>query len=376
MVLLPELFRDAALGCRDDSPVNYELLSAAADDLAAGGVTAQVMAGCESDRGTTVPALRFAGAVHRLVLEGKVPTVAKHYRTAGGSPRPGQIWDDVEPALRKYLPELRQRVRMSQTRANEPGRNAPLYGGLLVASQWAARAAGREGAFIVRLLEAGAGAGLNLRPERIAYPLPDGTVLGDPDSSVRIDPRWTGLPPADLTEPVRIAQRAGCDEEPIDPGTREGELRLCSSIWPDQVERGRQLSQTIALAAADGVRVDQAAGGDWLAAKLSQPRKGMLTVVWHVVSWQNIRHGERARGMAVIAEAARRSDHEAPLALLVYDPRRVPGHHEPHRYDLLLRLWPADIALRLGYGHGHGVPFTWDPGAQDKVRTLLTEPGG
>src|SRR3981081_1927396 len=86
VIVLPALFRDAARGCEQNSPVNHRLLLDAADDLEAGGVTADVMAGCQRDRGSAVPGLRFAGALHRLVLEGKGPMLAQHHGPAGGAP--------------------------------------------------------------------------------------------------------------------------------------------------------------------------------------------------------------------------------------------------------------------------------------------------
>jgi hypothetical protein len=64
-------------------------------------------------------------------------------------------------------------------------------------------------------------------------------------------------------------------------------------------------------------------------------------------------------GRAILADAAARATPMAPLALLVYEPRRT---HMADRYEfqLLLKLWPAGISLRLGTGVGHGIPFTWD----------------
>ena len=65
-----ELFRTQARACGElGSPMYAELLERAADDLAAGGVTAEVLAGHEDDPGPSALALRLAGSVHRLVLE-------------------------------------------------------------------------------------------------------------------------------------------------------------------------------------------------------------------------------------------------------------------------------------------------------------------
>ncbi|MCP2259582.1 hypothetical protein LX15_003287 [Streptoalloteichus tenebrarius] len=358
---LPALFRSQARTCLPGSPLTHALLSAAADDLDAGGVTAEVMAGAERDRGGTVPGLRFAGAVHRLVLEGRAPELARHYPNVGGRPRLDELWGDVEPVLREHVDELRRRVRATVVQTNEPGRMAPMLGGLLVAAERAAREVGRDEPFPVRLLEIGASGGLNLRPDRVAVPLANGDVLGDPDSPLRLDPCWTGLPPADLSRPARVVERAGCDTHPVDVTTEDGRLHLSSFVWPDQLDRWARLREAIRLAVAEPVAVEPMTGPDWLGRRLAQRRPGVLTVVWHSVVWQYVRPGDRARGRSALAEAAAHATPDAPLALLVYEPRRVPASEGgPYRFDLLLRLWPAGLSLHLGSGGGHGIPFTWN----------------
>ncbi|HEY8372447.1 MAG TPA: DUF2332 domain-containing protein [Pseudonocardiaceae bacterium] len=355
---LPELFREQARGCAKlRSPLTAALLFAAADDLEAGGVTAAVMAGAERDRDGTVPGLRFAGALHRLVLEGRAPELARHYPTVGGEPDLDRLWADTVPVLENNVAELRERIRSTVVQTNEPGRSAPLYGGLLVASQRAAAAAGRAEPFPVCLLELGASGGLNLRPHRVALRVPGVGVLGDPDSPLQFDPEWTGLPQADLTRPLQLVERAACDVNPVDVTSREGRLHLSSFVWADQLDRWNRLQAALRLAATDPVPVERAGGPDWLAEALRRERRGVLTVVWHSVVWQYVSPADRARGREVVAAAAARATHDAPLALLVYESRRAESGG--YRFDLLLRLWPAGLSLRLGSGGGHGTPFTW-----------------
>lgn len=356
--VLAELFLDAARACDGRSPLTRTLLTAAAEDLVRGGVTARVMAGAECDRQGTVPGLRFAGALHRLVLEGRAPTLAKHYPTAGGEPDLDTLWDDALPVLHEHTDELRARIAATVVQTNEPGRSAPLFGGLQVATHLAAEAAGRRACFPVRLLEVGASGGLNLRPHRVAY-LVDGEVLGDPGSPFALDPRWTGRPPVDLRHPLRLVRRAGCDPNPVDVITEDGRLHLQSFVWADQVERFERLRAAIDLAQLDPVPVRRAAGPEWLAEQLARPERDVLTVVWHSVVWQYTSPADRAMGRAVLADAAARARPMAPLALLVYEPRRTHGP-DPYQFQLLLKLWPAGVSLRLGWGAGHGIPFTWD----------------
>ncbi len=354
--VLAELFSAAAHGCRERSPLTQRLLTDAAADLRQGGVTARIMAGAERDREGTVPGLRFAGAVHRLVLEGRAPGLAKHYPSVGGQPHLPTLWEDALPALNDHADRLRQRIGSTVVQTNEPGRNAPLYGGLLVAAQEAAKAAGRHVPFCVRLLEVGASGGLNLRPHHVGYRLDDGTVLGDEDSMLMLDPEWTGRPPADLTHRLRVVGRAGCDLSPVDLSTEDGRLHLSSFVWADQLGRWNRLRDAMDLAAMDPVKVDREAGPVWLQKQLARAERDVLTVVWHSVVWQYVSPADRAMGRAVLADAAAKATSTTPLALLVFEPRR----EIDYRFALMLKLWPAGISLSLGIGEGHGIPFTWD----------------
>ena len=354
--VLAELFAAAAHGCRDRSPLTQRLLTDAAADLRRGGVTTRIMAGSERDREGTVPGLRFAGAVHRLVLEGRAPGLAKHYPSVGGQPNLPTLWEDALPALTEHADVLRHRVLATVVQTNEPGRSAPLYGGLMVAAQEAAKAAGRQVPFCVRLLEVGASGGLNLRPHHVGYRLED-TVLGDPDSLLVLDPEWTGRPPADLGHRLRVVGRAGCDLTPVDVSTEDGRLHLSSFVWADQLGRWNRLRDALDLAATDPVKVDRSAGPEWLANQLARAERDVLTVVWHSVVWQYVSPADRAMGRAVLADAAAKATPTSPLALLVFEPRRT---DDDYRFELLLKLWPAGISLNLGHGAGHGTPFTWD----------------
>ncbi len=353
--VLAELFAAAANGCRDRSPLTQRLLDDAAEDLSRGGVTTRIMAGSERDREGAVPGLRFAGAVHRLVLEGRAPGLAKHYPSVGGQPHLPTLWEDALPALHQHADLLRQRVQATVVQTNEPGRSAPLYGGLLVAAQEAAEAAGRHVPFCVRLLEVGASGGLNLRPHHVGYRLED-TVLGDPDSLLVLDPQWTGRPPADLSHRLRVVGRAGCDLNPVDVSTEDGRLHLSSFVWADQLDRWNRLRDALDLAATDPVKVERSPGPEWLAKQLARAERDVLTVVWHSVVWQYVSPADRAMGRAVLADAAAKATPTTPLALLVFEPRR----EIDFKFALMLKLWPAGISLCLGVGEGHGTPFTWD----------------
>ena len=87
-----------------------------------------VLAGHQDDPGPSALALRLMGAVHRLVLSGRAPELAKHYPSVGGRPHLPTLWEDALPALTEHADLLRHRVQATVVQTNEPGRSAPLYG--------------------------------------------------------------------------------------------------------------------------------------------------------------------------------------------------------------------------------------------------------
>lgn len=345
---LVERFVDQAEHCLPGSPLYHLLLTRAAEDLAAGGVVARVLAGHQHDPDGSVPALRLMGAVHRLVLDGRAAELSEYYPSAGGTRPSAQAW----PAFQRLLEDRTGTVRALLDRSvqtNEVGRSAALYGALMVVSARAGRP--------IRLLEVGASGGLNLRVEHFGYGVGD-EVLGNPASEVRLAPAWEGRPPAPADTRPRIVERRGCDRAPVDPLTAEGRLTLTSYVWADWRERLDRLRAAIAVAGRVPARVDRAHADRWLAAALRAPTPGLATVVWHSVVWQYVEPAERARARAVVLEAAQRATDEAPLAHIALEPRRQPD--ASWRFEVWLTMWPArPQGLLLGVAPGHGVPTRW-----------------
>lgn len=350
------------------SPLNSELMRCAAEDLVAGGIVARVFQGLEDLPSAAVPELRFVAAIHRLVLSRRAPRLALLYPSVGGRLDLAQLWPAAEEALCEHTDLVRRWMVETGVQTNEVGRCGPLWGGLQVAAQ-------RCGDLPVRLLEVGASAGLNLRPDQMGLAV-TGRVWGRADSVLVLDVGWRGLPPADLERALQISYRAGCDVQPVDVSSTEGRQHLCSFVWADDVVRWERLRAAIALARSEPVAVQRLSAPDFLAAELTQTHPGELTVVWHSVTWQYVSAPERERGRAVIAAAAARASAAAPLALLVYESvRNDPDSNEQYRFELRLRLWPTarhatapdttapdatvPDAEVLGVGAGHGTPFTW-----------------
>lgn len=344
---LAGLLEDQARRCLPASPLTHRLLLDAAADLRAGGVAAAVLAGHEADGAGSAPGLRLAAALHRLALLRLAPGYALLLPTTGGRYRADLLWPAAARALEQHRDLVRHWLSATAVQTNEVGRGGPLWGGLQVAAQ-------RTG-LPVRLLEVGASAGLNLRPDRLGIDPGDGTVLGERASPLVLDARWTGRPPVRLDAPLRVVARAGCDVDPVDVGTPAGRAHLGSFVWADDLVRWERLRAGLALAAAEPVAVVRASAAEFLAGALAEPVAGALTVVWHSVVRQYVAADERARARVVVAAAAARATAAAPLAVLGLEPDAGGA-----RFELVLRAWPGSGEPEvLGWGGGHGVPFTW-----------------
>lgn len=290
--------------------------------------------------------LRLFGAVHRLVLSGRLPELAAHYPSVGGRYQGERTWT----ALRSVLTSRRGTIAPMLTappQTNEVGRSAALIGGLL---HVAARTR-----LPIRLLEIGASAGLNLRPDLYRYEYGRGRAYGPDATPTVIRHAWSAggaLPPLDA--PLRIVERAGCDPSPVDPTTDEGRLALMSFIWPDQTERFARTRGACTLAAGTPARLVATEGSKFL--EDLAPRPGVATVVWHSITRQYVPVDEWERTEAALARAGAQAGPEAPVAHLSLEPRMRAGHVD---FPLTLRLWPGERAEILGITHAHGTPVVW-----------------
>jgi hypothetical protein len=340
---LVDRLREQADACRRmGSPLTAALLDGAADDLAAGGPVADLLGPLEADPSGSVPALRFTGALHRLVLERRAPGLAVHYPSVGGTP--GDVWPAARAVVEEQRDALAELVRRP-VQTNEVGRSSALLGGLL-------HVAAGSG-LPVRLLEVGASGGLNLSVDRFRHEVSDGVVLGDPASPVVLGTPWQGRLP-DVGTPLRLVERLGCDPDPLDPSSAQDRLTLTSYVWPDQVDRFERLRGALQVAAAAPERVERLGGADFLERELA-PREGVATVVWHSVVWQYLPPSERTRITAAVEGAGARATADAPVAHLWLEPEHV----EHGGFVLRLQTWPGGEQRLLADAQGHGPPVVW-----------------
>lgn len=316
------------------SPLYAGLMERAAEDVRAGGPTAEILHGHENDPRFSVLGLRLLGAVNRLVLTGREPALADAYAVGHVS----EAWERLLDVLRRNAEELRDSLQQP-VQTNEVGRCAALVFGFLAV-------AGETG-LPLRLLEIGASAGLNLRWDRFAYAA-DGFAWGAADSPLRLEFELEGATP-ELPSSVEVAERRGCDANPIDATTPEGRLVLLSFVWPDQPERIARIEAALEVASQEPVTLERETASTWARRTLAEAAPGQATVIYHSIVSQYLSDEERAALFDGIREAGERAAAEAPLAWLRMEPA-------DDRANLELTVWPGGedrLLARVGY---HGSP--------------------
>ncbi len=339
--------RRQATACQElGSPLYAGLLEHAADDLLAGGPTADVLDGHLDDPWRTALALRMLGGVHALVLTGRAPELAAFYPSAGGTADPGPGGAEAWAALRRLLAGQRDEVRSWLGRppqTNEVGRAAALLGGL--------RYITAQSPLPVRLVEIGASAGLNLRADHFHVPGEAGR-FGDPASPVVLTGGWRGQPPPAVA--IEVIDRTGGDHAPIDPLTAAGRLILAAYLWPDQPGRLARLRGALAVAAAVPADLRRETAAQTV--RRVTLADGSWTVLWHSIVWQYLEQAQRsavADRIAVLGAAATRT---ARFAYLFLEPDRPTVNGE---CQVSLRTWPGGEHRMLGTAPPHGLPVTW-----------------
>jgi hypothetical protein len=340
---LVKRLRRQADNCRFlGSELYGHLLDAAADDVDAGGPTLRLMEPYAHERWGIAAGLKLMGSVHRLVLQGWAPDLARHYPNVGGTEGPAGAWPKFRNLLEERHDELVELVK-SPVQTNEPSRAAALLGGFLEVA--------RDTHLPLRILEIGASAGLILRWDHYRY-VSDGVGWGPVDSPVVMSP-FEEAP--DLSTPAHVVERSGCDPDPIDPTSDEGRLTLRSYVWPDQQWRWRALEGALEVAMRVPAPIERSGAADWLERQLAERAEGRATVVFHSIVIQYLEPEERDALEALIKEAGERATEDAPLARLSMEP---PEPFEDLAHVRLTR-WPGGedrLIAKAGY---HGRPVIW-----------------
>ena len=288
--------------------------------------------------------LRMLGALHRMALAGESPELSAHFPSTGGDADAAATYTVIEALLADPPPQVQHMFdRPPQT--NEVGRSIALMTGLLVIAD--------QLRMPLRLREIGASAGLNLRLDQYWYEH-DGKGVGDPDSKVRFVDLWEGgTPPWDA--PLEIADRRGCDRDPIDAIDPEGALTLLSYVWPQPATRFELAKAAIEQAADMPVEIDKEDIATWLPSQLEDQQPGTAMVVMHSVVWQHLTDEVRESITEVMESAGAAATAESPLVWLSLEPN--PETFFPGELCVRFHSGSRESDALLGETGFHGGPL-------------------
>lgn len=352
---LPYALRSQARQCARLGSILYSgILERAAAEIESGigGICVHLLRDFSLDPPGSALALRFLGAVNRLVLEGRVPELTPCY--SGDIVDMDETWRRFTQVLQVHRQELPSLIRRP-VQTNEVARSAALLPGFL-------QVAGQTG-LPLRLLEAGAGAGLNLRWDHYFYDSPN-QAWGDPNSQVILRSAY-GLNHPSLSGAAVIMERSGCDEKPLRVEAESDRLTMLSFVWPDRPEQVRRLRAALDVAQRVPVKIDAARAEEWIEKQLKKPAKKSATVVFHSIFLDSVTAQARARFHYVMEEAGKLATSSSPLAWL----RMEPGGIEA---EVRLRIWPDGtdrlVALSGFLGQWVEAPDTERGGRSTPVR--------
>jgi hypothetical protein len=287
--------------------------------------------------------LRLLGALHAFALAEPQGALAAQYPAA----TPAPDWSALTAAARALLQGRRAEVAafmVSPPQTNEVGRSFCLAPGFLTIAA--------ETGLPLRLFEIGASAGLNLRFDRYDYDFA-GRRWGALGSPVILDNEWRGPPPR--LARLDVAERAGCDQAPVDVADPAQALRLQAYVWPDQMQRLARVRGAIAVAKAYPAELIAADAAAWTAQRLA-PEPGVASVLYHSVMWQYMPDATQAATRAAIEAAGAAADGRSPVAWLRMEPN---AQRKGWPMELRLTLWPDGSERHLADVHPHGAWVEW-----------------
>ncbi len=288
-------------------------------------------------------ALRACGALNYFAREGH-PALAPLY-PPNPPPSPREFWRGAQSTI-AALDERLTRFLDSAPQTNEVARSAALLPAYL-------EIAHRAG-LPLAIREIGASAGLNLQFDRYFYDY-GARRWGPPDARVTIPCEWRGEA-ASLPNAIAVADRLGCDLNPIDLSDQSARARMLAYIWPDQAARLGRAEAALDLAAAANIRVEAIDAADFAARELRAGAPGCALVLAHTIFWQYLSQPTKVAIRAAIAEAAQRATKANPFAWL-----RLEAERDERRGAVLrLSLWPhgpIDEELALASFHGQWIEW-------------------
>eukprot|EP00466_Bigelowiella_natans_P018293 jgi/Bigna1/89606/estExt_fgenesh1_pg.C_520078 len=265
-----------------------------------------------------VVALRLAGALHRIVLEGKDSNLGSVY------PPPkekevddAKILSAITGACAKHEDYVLNRLK-SPPQTNEIRRCNALFPAFLRVSAMYAKP--------LMLLELGSAAGLNLAWDKYHYNY-GGLEWGNSSSKVTLKPEIRGnnnpLCMSKMNDiDVKISGRFGCDLNPLQvlEGKDDDKKRLLSYIWPDQQDRLKNTNGAIEIAQQLPINLVKCGAEKWLEQKLVKEaaetkgdKSGSATVIYNTIAWQYFPADVQKSARATILNAMQNAEPSAPV---------------------------------------------------------------
>jgi hypothetical protein len=345
-----EHFQRQAAACSSlGSPFTAELLERAAADMRAGGVVARLLGDWPGKPQADGLALRLAGGLHAAVLTGRCPALAEAYPASDSDWSMERVWPLAESFLVQEAAWMRGFLE-SPPQTNETGRATALTAAFL----WLAARAPQP----FHMLELGASAGLNLAWDTFAYLHP---AWGRSNVRGPVIPTEVAGPAPDWRT-INVAQRAGCDQNPLDLRDPEHWARLRAYVWADQPARLARLEAAAKLALASGVTVETACAADWSRARLAPGLAAGLTVVYHSVFLQYPPKPVRDALRVAIEAAGEGADADHQLAWVRFEPEAILGGRRASSiFWLNVVIWDerGRRAATLADVDPHGRSLTW-----------------
>ncbi len=283
-------------------------------------------------------ALRFASALHGLVLEGQSETLASVYPPNHEMVSDEKLWQVIHANVDQHSEYVLERLtRPPQT--NVTRRSSAILLG-------AAEAVRQTGIHRLNTFEVGASAGLNLHWDQNFYDF-GGQQWGNSAAPITLTPdcsaRFEAFPE------IEVISRRGCDLTPLDLTDRKEQLRLMSYVWSDQTDRLSRLKAAIERFAASALKVEKADAVSWLEEVLQEPTDNSIRFVYHTVVAQYFPEEVKQAFELCLQKAGERASKKAPLAWLSME---TDGGIE----GALLRLtvWPEGRVIDLARVDFHG----------------------
>jgi hypothetical protein len=346
-------FRKQADWCRRlGSPFNGFICDLLAEILDPGSRFGQRILSWPGDAESDALALRAAASFHALARSGNAAYLTDAYPPHQTSP------DEIRKAIEKAIDEQDDFLHDyldNPPQTNEVARSAAILGGCLLIAE--------QTRLPLALFELGASAGLNLCFDRYRFELgetdprgtdPGGTVWGNPQAAVVVRSSWQGdFPP--LNAPLAVAQRAGCDTNPLDPGSPRDRERLLSYIWPDQINRLSLTERALDEASAAPWRVERADAAAWVEDSLAaHTNPDQTRVLLNTIVWRYLPEETRQRIRSSVDRFAEQATQRSPLAWL-----RIEDGESAEGADIRLNVWPGGQDRSLGLADFHGRWVKW-----------------